>query len=322
LLDRLAADNDNIRAAIDWTIGHGETERALRFAGALWRFWQMRGDLGEGAALIDRILAMPGGEDSRWRPNAVGAAGSIAWWQADLEAADRLYAEQVRLARGVGDPGILADALFNHAHTLILGPDRARADAVRSEAKQRYAEAGDPRGVARVGWIWANMLVRGDMRGAAEELSGLLETFRGIGDDFYAAMAAGSLAWVTMTNGDFDAAARHGLTSVVISREMGDNAATTIALRELSLLLRYLGLPREATVLDGAFDALCDRYGVRPPPVFAKIAADMEQRLGRPEVDDPGERDELLMRGAAMTLPEAVDYVAGILTARVARTSG
>ena len=322
LLERLAADHDNIRAAVNWVIEHGDVERALRFGGALWRFWQMRGYLGEGSAILERILAMPGGEESRWRPAAVGALGSIAWWQADLEAADRHYAEQVRLARRIGEPGLLADALFNYAHAVLLGPNRDDGHAIRDEAKRRYEEAGDVRGVTRVGWIWANVLVRGDMEGAEEELEDLLERFRAIGDDFYAAMAAGSLAWATMTNGKLEAAARHGLTSVVISREMGDNAATTIALRELSLLLRYLDRPREATVLDGAFDALCQRYGVKPPPIFATIAADMEERLGRPDIADRGEREALLAQGASMTLLEAVDFVAEVLAERVALASG
>jgi hypothetical protein len=98
--------------------------------------------------------------------------------------------------------------------------------------------------------------------------------------------------------------------------------ATTIALRELSLLLRYLGRPREATVLDGAFDALCARYGVKPPPIFATIAAEMERRCGRPDVADEAERDALIAHGAAMTLLEAVDFVAEVLGEHVHPAAG
>src|SRR5205823_3703356 len=42
-LDRLDAELDNLRAALDQLEGVGETQLALQLAGALYRFWYMRG---------------------------------------------------------------------------------------------------------------------------------------------------------------------------------------------------------------------------------------------------------------------------------------
>ena len=41
---RLEQEHDNVRAALDWSIAQPQcVERALRLAGALWRFWHRRG---------------------------------------------------------------------------------------------------------------------------------------------------------------------------------------------------------------------------------------------------------------------------------------
>src|ERR1019366_399103 len=62
-LDRLALENDNIRAALAWAVETGRAETALRLIAAFWRFWQMRGYLSEGRAHAEAVLAMPHARD-------------------------------------------------------------------------------------------------------------------------------------------------------------------------------------------------------------------------------------------------------------------
>src|SRR5262249_45749603 len=47
-LARLAAEHDNIRAALAWALAEGEGELALRLARAMGRFWFLHGHLSEG----------------------------------------------------------------------------------------------------------------------------------------------------------------------------------------------------------------------------------------------------------------------------------
>ena len=48
-LARLEEEHDQFRAVLDWALGRGaDGETAVRLAGALWRFWWMRGHGGEG----------------------------------------------------------------------------------------------------------------------------------------------------------------------------------------------------------------------------------------------------------------------------------
>ncbi len=46
----LGAEHDNLRAALRWSIDHGEKEMAVRLGGALWYYWELCGHLGMGEA--------------------------------------------------------------------------------------------------------------------------------------------------------------------------------------------------------------------------------------------------------------------------------
>ena len=66
-LERLDAERDNLRAALNWAAEEGEADIGLRIGAALWRFWQMRAGDVEGPsistacspALLARLLSAP-----------------------------------------------------------------------------------------------------------------------------------------------------------------------------------------------------------------------------------------------------------------------
>ncbi len=320
VLGRLALEHDNFRAAFDWAIDHDETEIAMRLAAALWRYWQGKGHLEEGAATVSRILAMEGA-DARTlaRLGMLDAAGGIAWWMGDIREADRIYEQQVADARALRDPHALALALFNRSHSLAAGQDSPDSTALREEATRLYEQIGNARGAARVRWISANLLMPVDAAAATKELEGLLRIYAELDDDFYTAMAAGSLSWSLLETGDFDRSLEYGLMSFRLGRRSDDVAAATIALRDVEVHFLLLGHVREAAILDGGFDALCSRYGISTPPAFTAQA----RRLwsGPEAIRDAlgSEAFEALHRvGEEMTLDELADLIEATFAAREA----
>src|SRR5262249_30286044 len=61
-LDRCDREQGNLREALRWAVETGRIERAQRAAGALWRFWQQRGHIEEGARWFGEILVHPAGQ--------------------------------------------------------------------------------------------------------------------------------------------------------------------------------------------------------------------------------------------------------------------
>ena len=319
-LGRLALEHDNFRAAFDWAIDRGETEIAMRLAAALWRYWQGRGHLEEGAATVSRILAMPGADaPTPARLGLLDAAGGVAWWQGDLPRADRMYEQQVADARGLGEPGALALALFNRSHTLASGQGSPESVALRAEASSLFEQVGNARGAARARWVNANLLMLRDPAAAAGELEDLLQVYRELDDVYYLAMAAGSLSWSLLETGDFDRSLDYALLSFQVATQGGDLAAAMVAVRQVEILFHLLGHLREAAVFDGAADMLSSRYGITTPPVFTENV--LRRWPGPTQLRDAIGTDEfesLRRVGAGMSIDELVALIDTTFAARQA----
>ncbi len=312
-LDRLRADHDNLRAAVQRTIEAGNVEGALRFGHALWRFWQLAGHVEEGRALIAQILALPGAEQpSIHRVRALEAAGGLAWWASDTTAADALYAGELELARALGDVAGTADALFNLLHTRVfLDRPAEELEPMHAEALALYRQLGDERAVARLPWARVQMLARqGRLQEARAVLRDLYPRLEQLGDTFYLSMAAGATSWLSLSLGDNAAGLSWGMRSVEVQLGSGNLAAATIGLRQLAIVLLADGEPDDATTVFAAYQALCRRFGFRPPtypeqlvPGFAWSPEQMARALTLPE------HREAAARGAAMSPEEVFEWL-------------
>ena len=73
--------------ALVWLGERERAEPALRLAGALKRFWYLRGRYGEGRAHLEAALALPGEVDLSIRAKALAGACELADWQGDYALA-------------------------------------------------------------------------------------------------------------------------------------------------------------------------------------------------------------------------------------------
>jgi predicted ATPase/class 3 adenylate cyclase len=186
-LDRYELERDNIRAAMAWALDGAHTETALRLLSACWRYWQIRGYLTEGRAHAERALALPDASDfPDARERALEAAGGIAYWQADLDAARVWYRETLDIARARGDDRAAANALYNLTFTFAWIPEgQDEARKIAQESLEVNERLGDKAGIGRALWALASTYYfEGDWEPAIELMEPTLALFREIDDRF------------------------------------------------------------------------------------------------------------------------------------------
>jgi non-specific serine/threonine protein kinase len=209
---QLAADHENIRAALQWSdddpAGAGDE---LRLAGNLWRYWEMTGLLAEGRGWLSRAVARTDGEVSELRINALTGLGSLAAQQGDLAAADAGYAAALATRRQLGGAAGTAYAAANLANIAVERGDFERARELYEESIPLAREAGDDRAVAIAIMSLADVIGRqGDTAEARRLFDEAVAVFRDAGDPIGLALALGRDATFSLSVGDTaDARAKH-----------------------------------------------------------------------------------------------------------------
>jgi predicted ATPase/DNA-binding SARP family transcriptional activator len=155
-LPKLDAEASNFRAALDWSLRHGDPADALRLVGLLGTYWGIRRSPAEGLDWIEAALAAaddaPIGDRARALRTRVQLqiqSGSIYNWKGRLEEGRALAADALAVSRQAGNAVGIAEALmglgaFDLAESL---PQRRRL-ALADEALALAREAGDEREVA------------------------------------------------------------------------------------------------------------------------------------------------------------------------------
>ena len=110
-IKRLAAEHDNMRAALAWLDSIGDGESLLRLAGANFIFWYVHGDLREGLSWLERALKHGGETSIAVRARALLGAGMLAHYTADDTRAVHWLNESLALYRTIADGWGLAFAL-------------------------------------------------------------------------------------------------------------------------------------------------------------------------------------------------------------------
>ncbi len=182
-LDRLEADHDNLRAALDWILDQGNVEAGLQFACYLGRFWYLRGYLLEGGEWFRRLLALANGHWPPLEAKALCLEAQLASSQSDIERASHLGEQSLALYRQIGDKQGIADALTILGVQAHRRGDRIRAVVLLEQSLDRYHEMGFKWGIAFAILILIDVWMRqGEIERASVPCEQALTGFRDLGD--------------------------------------------------------------------------------------------------------------------------------------------
>ncbi|MBA3468282.1 MAG: tetratricopeptide repeat protein, partial [Herpetosiphonaceae bacterium] len=145
-LNRLAACHDNLRGALEWLLAQGDAEGALRFTGAVWKFWQFRHFLYEGRRWLEAALELDrsqGRPPSRLRSKAAWAAGWLTNDLQQVDAARVLFDSSLQAARAVDDPRSIGLALQGVGQVAVRYKEYLRATTCFEQSIQIFVALGD-----------------------------------------------------------------------------------------------------------------------------------------------------------------------------------
>jgi predicted ATPase/DNA-binding SARP family transcriptional activator len=316
---RLAAEHDNLRAALSFARDVGDKTLLLRLAGALGsRFWWHLGHLREGRWWLEQAL-VANAASAEARALALAAITAIAHEQNDVAAMLKWGEAEVELARSRDDLNGLQHGLVALAQAAASQGELEQATSLFSEALE-YARRDSyiAAGVANLGYV---TLLKGDyeralalFREAAEIHSDLGEPWGVAVCQQNAAHAAFKLERIAVAADYMRAALRgHRMLSRTSRRT---TSGVFSALVNAAAITAAIGQPHRAAHIVGAFEALAESGGYTLEPLDestrAKTLEHLQAELGEALAT-------ALVQGRGMSPVEAVDYA---LTSLATQTPG
>jgi len=262
-LTRLTADQDNIRAALDHVIAVGDGTSALRYVGALWRFWQIKGHLNEGRRYTEHALEVANGVDPLIKARALTGLAGLLYWQGDWPRTLAPYAEALRIFEQSGDQAEVAEALYNMSFPLGYKGDFDEAETLLRRSLEISERIRRMVGVGRAYWGLGNVSsYREDWAGVIENCGRSARIFSDIDAPFDLGWARFMEAHGHLKLHEHDAARMSLRLASDIFSGVGDLSAMALILDALSLLALRLGDRRHSAYFAGAARRLKTDTGV------------------------------------------------------------
>ena len=304
-LDRLEADRDNISTALRWLAATGQTERGLRTAALVWRFWHLRAHLEEGRALLETLLAGSAPQlDPAVRADGLTALGGIAYWQLD-NAAHQCYEAALAAYQQAGAAGGIALSHYNLGFTAVYAGDNASARRYFEQALAEYDNLADQLGRGNaLGGLALVDRADGDWERGQQRATQSLALQRLCGDEFGANNSLGLLGSITSQMGRLSEAEGMFRQALIAHERAGNMSGIVWMLHELAAAAAARGQPERALLLSGAARSLEGELGGG----VAVHALHLAQRTDAAwEKLDPAQAQRAWDNGRLMSRQQAVD---------------
>jgi non-specific serine/threonine protein kinase len=278
-IDRLEAEQDNLRAALRWWMESLDVGRAVRQAAALFPIWYFRGSLTEGRAWLEELLSLPAAKDSPGiRVRALPMLGNLARRHGEYGLALQAYKELLALRNGAGDQRGAAGAHWDIANVYYLSGDFPAAWACLETSRISRGGDSDPGLDSSLRNLAGQIaLHEGRYEMARTLLTEELANPRRDGSStapgqqshtLYTGYCLVNLGAVAREQGEYAEAAKLLDRGLPIAVEYGDRTLLAHLLLELSGLGSALGQHERAMRLAAADEALREAIGAPCPPAW------------------------------------------------------
>jgi predicted ATPase/DNA-binding CsgD family transcriptional regulator len=221
-LDQLELEFDNVRAALAFSLADPDSaEPGLRLATGLRWFCNMRGHGGEVLQALNVLLERP---DTRLpiRARALTAACHLLNNFGDGSAVPSMADEAIRIARGLADDAVTADALSQLSWFTFHRGDLPAALAQIDEAVGPARRAGDPGLLAEI--VSRRAVFKGesgDPDAALADQQEALALSRAAGDNYRLAITLTNLGVGELEAGELRSARAHFHEASVLADNLG-----------------------------------------------------------------------------------------------------
>lgn len=300
LLNSVALEHDNLRAAMEWALAH-DPALALGMAQRVGAFWQKRTLWNEGRAWLTRVLAAAPGTPSTDRAIALWRAGALAADQGDFASGVALMNEALEMAGALGDAAITARVLRGLGIAASNQSDFPRANELFTRALDHFQSTQDDAGIARVLNDLGLVAERqGDHVRAIELQEESLPIARRVGDDWQVCIVLGNLGGAHYDAGNYERGAALSREALQLSRDLSDTFGVAVNLYNLGQIQVELGKTAESVAYYTESLAIIESIGEH------HLLSRALDRLGYTLHLLGNSRAAARLHGAALALREAI----------------
>jgi predicted ATPase/class 3 adenylate cyclase len=306
---RLAAEHDNLRAALD-DLQDRDPLGALQLAGALGWFWLARSHFAEGIRRLEDALASPA-EDG---PRTARALTSLGMIEDETDPLSR-HEQAIELWLKLGDETELATTRDGLGWALYMCGEKSRALRVFEQNLELARRLGHHALVNRsIAGICQLLVATGEFE-RAEPLALELHASTRDSEDVQNMVAADHfLSDCAMDRRDYILAEEHRLRALETTLRIGDVMQQTIEVLGLAFTAAGLGRGEDALRLEGAIDAKWKELGVSRAPPLSEAWRERDLVPARARLGEP-RASAAFDEGRAMTWDQAVELALGTKSA-------
>jgi predicted ATPase/serine/threonine protein kinase len=304
----LRAEQDNLRAALAWSLENGESELGLRLVGALRDFWYFDAFSAEGLRWTERALAIAQDASPAARAGALNSAGWLCFDTGNYRKGKTYSGEALALYQELGDDIGTAWGLTMLGGYALPFPEEFKAGIDLCQKGLRlFREAGHKPGTMQALTILGELgRLDGDYDLAQRVYEQCLTLSRETGYKLREAITLANLASVAQHEGQPEQAGALYAECLALMRELGDKKYTAMNLAGMAGPVAAQRHPQAAARLLGASEAHLEALGIvrhaGDRPTIDRHLAMVRELL------DEATFDDAWAEGRAMSLDQAVSY--------------